>query len=84
MKVIDMLIFSENNSVYQVFNIMVSFLCLFSSYLYLYIAAFRFSDIIEEKGTEKHVPYFFYTLIIEVVFLFYFSIQFFKEFTPVG
>jgi hypothetical protein len=48
-KIIDMMIFSEKNVLYQAFSIIVSFLCLFSSYFYLYVAAFRFSkDIVED------------------------------------
>ena len=35
------LIFSENNPVYQFVNFIVSLLYIFSSYFYIYIAAFR-------------------------------------------
>ena len=37
-----MLVFRSIEPMYQVFNIMVSLLCLISSYFYLYRACFRF------------------------------------------
>ena len=38
---INMLIFNEDNIFYQIFNIIISIICLFSSYFYVYVAAFR-------------------------------------------
>ena len=80
-----MLIFSEDNIIYQVFSIMVSFLCLFSSYYYMYVAAFRFSkEIVDAVHVDEWEPYFMISLVFEIIFVVYFVLHFFKEFTPVG
>jgi hypothetical protein len=44
-KIIDLLIFSENNWIYYLFSLFVSFLCLFSVYYYLYVCAGRFHEV---------------------------------------
>ena len=49
------------------------------------MAGFRFSkEIVEADHGDKWEPYFINSLVIEIVFLIYFLMQFFKEFKPVG
>ena len=49
------------------------------------MAGFRFStEIVEADHGDEWEPYFKNSLVIEIVFLIYFMMQFFKEFKPVG
>jgi len=68
-------VISENNPFYLLFNFFVSFLCIVSSYYYLYLAAFRYPIDEDESKTEM-------TIIItcESIFLLHMLLQFVKEY----
>ena len=83
-KIIDLLIFSENNWIYYLFSLFVSFLCLFSVYYYLYICAGRFHEVTDETMIWGYEFYLFVTLLMEMVFFVDMILLFFKEYTPVG
>ena len=77
--IIEMLIFSEKNFIYQIFHISVSLLSLLSSYFYLYLAAFRMMP------HQVDMPTFLYISdSIEGIFLIYIILQFFKSYSPEG
>jgi hypothetical protein len=84
-KIVDMLIFSESNPIYNVWNFVICFMCMFSCYYYLYCTAGRFYLAIDDIdliwGFE---PYIFATVCIEFSFFIDMVLQFFKEYTPVG
>ena len=44
--ILDKLVFQETLPIYVIFNLLVSFICIMSGYLYAYMAAFR--------GTDNH------------------------------
>jgi hypothetical protein len=77
-KLIDMLIFSEHHWLYEVFCMIVIVNYLISSYLYLFIAANRYTMTM---SLQDHLNVVYY---IESIFLLHIVIQFFKEFTPEG
>ena len=70
------IIISKYNILYQVFNFMISIICLFSSYMYIFMATFR-SDPPPYYTVMHNISYVFETL-----FFIYLILQFFKEYTP--
>ena len=68
-------IISLENSWYKVFNMVVTLCCLFSSYIYAYIAAFRLHEDLNESILSSQY-------IFETIFLLHMILQFFLEFCP--
>ena len=66
------MVFQESQPAYQIFNLVISLFCIFSGYLYAYLAAFR-----DSKFDEKYKKLEILALVIEVIFLFHLVIQFF-------
>ena len=66
-----MLVFSEDNFFYQIFSICISFICLFSSYYYIYLTAFR--------NLNLKASMIVWTYIFEIMFFVHMILQFFKE-----
>ena len=72
----EVFVFSEHAMWYQVINFFITILCLMSSYMYLFMAAFRLDQ-----------PKYFHHLwdahwVIEFIFFIYIFLQFFKEYKP--
>lgn len=65
------LVFSEDNSCYELFSTCISILCLISSYIYLYLATFR-NNITDENANAY--------ILIECCFLIHMLLQFFKSY----
>ena len=70
------LVFAENNFYYQIYNFIISVSCLISSYMYIYMAAFRLDP--PQNDTFLWTA----TTTFESMFLFYMILQFFREYTP--
>tara|TARA_B110000503_G_C6979173_1_gene342481 strand:- start:371 stop:736 length:366 start_codon:yes stop_codon:yes gene_type:complete len=64
------------NSVYQAWKILVIFICIFSSYIYAYIAAFGIPYL------EEQPRFFFVIIVFEVIFGMDIAVQFLLEFKP--
>lgn len=88
LKIVDLLIFSEKNSLYFIFSMICQALSMFSVYYYLYIiAAGRFYKEQEEHNESLiwgYEPYIFTTIVLEMIFFVDMLLQFFREYTPVG
>ena len=70
----DYLVFSESDTWYIIFNFLINCLCLISSYMYLFMAAFR-------SDSPEYYPTMWNTMIVfESFFLIYMMMQFFKEY----
>ena len=73
---LDCLVFSESNALYTFFVCVINLISLISSYIYLYMAAFR-------SDPPEYFPAMWNAMIIfECSFLVYVILQFFKEYTP--
>ena len=72
----DRLVISVENSVYQAWKILVIFICIFSSYIYAYIAAFGIPYL------EEQPRFFFVIIVFEVIFGMDIAVQFLLEFKP--
>ena len=83
-KIIDMLIFSENNVIYYLFSLFTSFLSMFSVYYYLYIVANRLHTQTDHAMIFGYEPYLFVTMLMEIIFFTDMLLQLFREYTPVG
>lgn len=72
-------IISRDRKAVKVYEFLVSALYLISSYLYGYLAAFRYSDFSKEYNWYASVTIFF-----EVIFLFHMLLQFFTDYRVEG
>lgn len=72
----DRLVISVENSIYQAWKILVIFICIFSSYIYAYIAAFGIPYL------EEQPKFFFIIIVFEVIFGMDIAVQFLLEFKP--
>jgi hypothetical protein len=67
------MVFYDSQPAYQIFNLVISLFCIFSGYLYAYLAAFR-----DSKFDDKYKNLEIIALVIELIFLFHLVIQFFR------
>jgi hypothetical protein len=84
LKLVDLLVFSENSSIYYTWSFVICFMCMFSCYYYLYCTAGRFYVTKYEDLIWGYEPYIFVTVVIEFTFFIDMIFQFFKEYTVVG
>lgn len=71
----DFIIISELNPLYHIFEVLITMLCLVSSYIYAYIAAFRLHQ--DMNQTAYKLSYIF-----ETMFLIDLILNFFVEYQP--
>jgi hypothetical protein len=79
-KLIDMLIFKEDNRAWQIYDVFINMLCAVSSYFYLFYASSR-NAVSDEEFADLYYPIQF---VFESFFFIYMVLKFFKEFKPVG
>jgi hypothetical protein len=72
----DRLVISVENSVYQAWKIIVIFICIISSYIYAYIAAFGI------PYKEEQPRFFLVIVVFEVIFGMDIAVQFLLEYKP--